>query len=194
MRYINPRQYLRIKLCAVALVLLLILPSCAVEGGSSVSELLKAVNAEYGRAYSEDSFTLSRNTELVYSAVPEAGTMIRLYADDNFVVFRAVITTVKNLKYAETACAEFTSALSGEAYADCFRAVKSAEKDGSSPIGDRVLIFVDAAGSKTFISCKESDVINTSDKPTLKRYVDDEDVSRPTVGNSTAEAADDPGR
>ncbi|MBQ7549417.1 MAG: hypothetical protein IJT03_06910 [Clostridia bacterium] len=184
-------RYLKI---ITVLAALLTLASCAVEGGSSVSELLEAVNDEYGRAYSEDSFTLSRSTELVYSAVPEAGTMIRLYADTNYVVFRAVITTVKNLKYAETACAEFTSALTGEAYADSVKAVKTAEKDGSSPIGDRIIIFVDVAGSKTFIICGESDVINTSDKPTLKRFVDDEDVSRPTVGDGTASTADEPDR
>ena len=178
--------------CLILLSALLLLTSCAVDSGSSVSELLSAVNDEYGREYSEDSFTLSRNTELVYSAVPEAGTMIRLYADKSYVVFRAVITTVKNLKYAETACAEFTSALAGEAYADCVRAVKSAEADGSAPIGDRIIIFVDAAGSKTFIICGKSDELNTSDKPTLKRYVDDADVSRPTAdaGETSASGND----
>ena len=91
-----------------------------------------------------------------------------------------VTSLVRNSDF-QSLCSEVTRAFTGLGSSESAKLVKSAFV---SPVehDDFKLMLIDSKAGYTFLINHISDELNTNEYPTLKRYINKEDISRPTIG------------
>lgn len=167
---------------SAAIILPLLLGGCTADSECDINELLPLLNERGGYSLSTDKFTVTKGEKYCYSAFINEHTLLCIYADENGVISRCTVTTDRGfsnsyMKLCGDAAAVICS--SGE---DIMQAVT---KQGRWKSNVWQAILLESEAGKTFLINRISDPMNTNGKPTLKREIRKEDISRPTAAAET---------
>lgn len=168
----------------LCLFLLLTLSACRPQSGADVNEFLKILGTGNIISAEAESFRITKESERYrYSYAVNDSTMLCLYADKDGVIVQCTVTSfIKNSEYFNI-CAEITRTFTGRTADESRKLVKSAFDSPVVSDGYK-LALIDSQAGFTFLVNHESDELNTNEYPTLKRHIDEKDISRPTAGRT----------
>lgn len=157
--------------------------SCTAQTQTDINEFLKILGT--GNVLSAESadfrITKSDNNRYRYSYAVDDNTMLCLYSGKDGVIVQCTVTSLVRNSDFQSLCTEVTRAFTGLGSSESAKLVKSAFV---SPVeqDDFKLLLIDSKVGYTFLINHISDELNTNEHPTLKRHINKEDISRPTIG------------
>lgn len=177
--------------CVLCVVLFLSLCACTPQNETDINEFLKILETGNIVSASAEDFRITKDSERYrYSYVVNDKMMLCLYSDKNGVIIQCTVTSlVKDAEFS-SACSEITRTFTGKSSKKSKELVKSAFYAPIISDGYK-LVLIDSQTGFTFIINHESDELNTNEYPTLKRHIDEEDISRPTVSQTELSTIND---
>lgn len=175
MKYIS---LLCVFLCTVFLC------SCTVQREMNTEEFIKKVNAGEEILPPAESFKAYRDGEyLRYSRVMEKHLMLNLYSQSDGKIQRITLVTDKPDEEYRKLRPLLLSAFTDKSVNECKKLIAEAEKSVNIFFDIYCISVINCDIGETFLISRSADEINTNEYPTLKKHIDDRDISRPTAGN-----------
>ena len=163
-------------------IMLVFLTSCMSTDQKNIHELIKSVNESDNMSLKFEDFTLTQGEELTYSYLTDGNSLISLYSSSTGDIIRCSVTGEKKNEEFLTTCKAIVSAFTGEPEEDSETAIRRAIAAGRSEFYRYVLLCVKSDAGISIIACHSGDEFLTNQSPTLKRHIDNDDISRPTIG------------
>lgn len=172
------------KILAVSiLIAALTLCSCTAQKETNINEFLKTLDMGNVLSAEESDFRITKSNEdrYRYSYAINNKTMLCLYSGTDGIIIQCTVTSLVNNSYFQSLCSEITRCFTGLNETESKKLVNSAF-DSPVEINGFKLLLIDSQVGYTFLINHISDEINTNEHPTLKKHIEKEDVSRPTIG------------
>ncbi len=161
------------------ILFILTLTACSSQSKIDINRYLDEIYFSDSSDLSIDDFLLtSKGDEYVYKAVKN-GALLSVFCNSKGEITQIVITTQKRSEFYDRLCIASIKAFAGSSQAE--NEYKKAVATGEAYTGDFKVTFSDYQIGQTIIINQKSDEINTNNNPTLKRYINEKDISRPTL-------------
>lgn len=174
------------KILSVILALFL-LSSCVSKSEKDINELLKNFEEEISAA---DFRVTYEDERYKYSALLNNSLMC-VYADKNGISVQITVSTEKPDNSFSVLCRNSICSFTGFSQSESNRLFTQLQKDKRIKKGKYNLVLSEFDFGTVFIINLRDDKLNTNEHPTLKRPVEEEDISRPTMGMKTAQQLSD---
>ncbi len=164
-----------------SLLITSLLTACVGQERLNIDELLKKYNSISGSELKSSMFAVSKSgNDFVYKKA-ENGALLCLYAAEDGEIIQCTVTVKNgNEKTFEPLCVSITEAFTG------FSDEKSRNLFKNPGVSGKIKLTVnDYELGKTMILNKSDNELNTNAMPTLKREIDEKDIARPTLPNTT---------
>lgn len=165
------------KILPVILALLL-LSSCVSKSEKDINELLKGFEGEISAA----DFRVTREDERYKYSALFGNSLMCVYTDKNGIAVQITISTEKPDKSFSGLCRNLICSFAGFSQSESDRLFTQLQKDKRIEKGKYNLVLSEFDFGTVFIINLRDDELNTNEHPTLKRPVEEEDISRPTMG------------
>lgn len=172
-----------LKIISLALILMLF-SSCISTDDKNIHEFIKLLNTTEYLDLNYEDFALTKNDELIYSYMTQEKSLLSLYSTSTGAITRCSVSSEKNTEDFLKLCIATITAFTNESVDECESAIDRSFAVGKSEISNSVLLTIKNDVGITFIVCHNTDDILSNQKPTLKRHIDEKDISRPTIGEN----------
>lgn len=163
----------------VSLLLIISLTGCAGQRQLNINEFLDKFNRLSSEALESEMFGISKEEYFVYSLL-HGQNLLCLYCAKDGEIIQCTVTCKETSAEFEQLCVNIIST---------FTSLDTAESrkyfDSCGKRNGYVLTVNDYDIGTTMILNREDNPLNTNDYPTLKRYVDESDIARPTLSDTT---------
>ena len=166
------------------LLCLCMLCSCTEQREMNIEEYISKINAENEILPSAEKFTVYRNNEKYrYSAVLSQHLMLNIASGtDGEITEITLVTDRPDKRYSELRPV-LLSAFTDKGIEECTQLISDAENKVKLSFGMYNIAVIDCGSAETFLINYADDELNTNECPTLKRHVDQIDISRPADNN-----------
>lgn len=169
----------------IPFVLIILLTSCIEQREADIGIFTDCLNSKGCLCIDTDSYKItSENGRYRYSYMPDSNTLLCVYTDNNGIVVQCSLTVLKADENFRKMCICLSDAFM---YESSEKAVGKAFRNGSADIDGYRLALIDSSVGQTFLINHSDDEINTNENPTLKKHIDEKDVSRPILKSDNAE-------
>lgn len=172
------------KLMRIAAVLaaLILLTSCVSQSGQDINDFTESLNTLGSFILGTDAYRITAEDERHrYAQMPDDDTLICIYTGSDGYVVQCTLTALKDDKSFRQRCADIAEVFIGS---NANKLTEKAFSDGSAEGSDCKLTLIDSDIGKTFLINRYDDELNTNGSPTLKKHINPEDVTRPTLGEN----------
>ena len=172
-------------LCLI--ICLVMLCSCVSQREMNIGEFIKKVNSEAEILPSSDTFDVYRDGELYrYSKLLNEHLLLCIYSDTDGTAARITLTSEKpDRQYADLRPV-LLSAFTGKTADECKKIISEAENAVNISKDIYTIAIIKVGEAETFLISYSDDIINANGCPTLKRHINEKDISRPTIGTQKA--------
>jgi hypothetical protein len=170
------------------LIIILTFTSCVSQKDDNISEFINKLNTQYGKNYSESDFIITENNRTTYSLMIDDNTLICLYADGNYIIIQATITTDSaDYTTIQETVSEIMSVLCNCSKEESDKISAQIKDTVKSEINGYRITYCNYNCGQTVIINRITDELNTNENPTLKDYINEDEISRPVLSESETE-------
>lgn len=157
---------------------LILLTSCTSNSKADVNILL----SRFDESLSFEAFKITyENNRYKYSSMIDSNTLLCIYTDKDGIAVQCTLTCEKESKGFNKSCIKLTEAFTCLNEGESKKLLNDAIKDGRADNGEYNLVFERNKLGTVFIINNSDDALTTNENPTLKRHVDEDEISRPTL-------------
>lgn len=162
-----------------SLFIIISLTGCVGQQEINIDEFLKKYNLVSNEALDSSMFNIFEDGNYIYSMIHDQN-LICIYSDENGNIVQCTVTSKSptNANF-DKLCIDIICAFTD------FDKEKSSEFYKCGGTSERYKLFInDYEIGKTMILNFKTNEINNNNYPTLKRYVNEDDIARPTLTNN----------
>lgn len=163
----------------VSLLLIISLTGCVGQRQLDINEFLNKFNRLSGEALESEMFDISKEEYFVYSLL-HGQNLLCLYCTRDGEIIQCTVTCKEASKDFEQLCINIIST-----FTDLDTVESRNFFDTCGNHDEFNLTLNDYSIGTTMILNKESNPLNTNNYPTLKKPIDEEDIARPTLSDTT---------
>lgn len=168
-----------IKLVIPLLFIVISLTACVGQRKLDANEFLNKYNLLSGEALNKEELEIAEGEYFTYRLL-HGENLLCLYSNEDGEIFRCTVTAKSKSEDFDTFCINIIRSFTD------LNANESRDFLQNGGTEGKYNLFVNDYGiGKTMILNKKSDPLNSNGNPTLKRYVDEKNIARPTLSDTT---------
>lgn len=162
-------------------LIIIALTGCVGQQEKNIDEFLKKFNLIGNETLTSSMFDVTESNDYYIYSLLHSQNLICIYSGKDGVVLQCTVTSKSPTDSSfDELCINITACFTD------YDKQKSADFYKNGGDCDRYHLFINDYGiGKTMILNLKSNEINSNDYPTLKRPVDEKDIARPTLNEST---------
>lgn len=164
----------------IAILLMLSFTACVSQSKPDVYEFAGELGAYFGDEINIDDFTVRKDKQIVYEYLLNPHTLLCLYTDNSGIISQCTLTNDEENVNFYVFCEKIADIFCEADKSD----VEKIKNGGKIQIEDYLMVMNVYDVGRTFIINFADNEINTNTFPTLKGYIDEKEISRPTAIDS----------
>lgn len=162
------------------LTIILTLTACSSQSKIDINGYLKKINENNTEKISIENFLLtSKDGEYIYKNAVNSNILLCLYCNSKGEITQITVTCQKKTAQFDELCINSVSAFTKSEQSK--KNFNKAVTTGNDEFSQYKITYIDYSVGKTVIINYSDSKINTNQNPTLKDYIEEEDISRPTL-------------
>lgn len=178
------------KLMRIAAVFaaMLTLSACVSQKEADINIFTERLNSTEKFSLNADCYRIvSENGRYKYSQMIDDNTLLCVYADSGGIVVQCTLTVLKSDSVFRKRCIAVIQSFLLNDEGSCSKLAESAFTNGSAISDGYKLTLIDSKVGTTFLVNRSDDELNTNESPTLKKHIDKNDITRPTLGREKSD-------
>lgn len=172
-------------LLIIQFAVIILLSSCTGQKEADIGIFTQRLNNSEAFGIEAEAYRITAEGErFKYSYLPDNNTLLCIYTDSDGIVVQCTLTVFKADSAFQKRCTALSDSL---LLTDCEKQVAAAFKNGSADYNGYKMTLIQSNIGQTFLINHTDDEINTNDSPTLKKHIEKDDITRPTLGAGNAE-------
>lgn len=161
---------------------LILLSSCVGQRELDVNEFIKKANASVEILPSAENFNIYREDKAYrHSAMINENMILNFYSLSDGKIQRITLTTDAPDKEYDKLCSVLLETMCDLTVQEAEKILSNAENSVNVKFGIYCIAIIKSDIGETFLISYADDEINSNNCPTLKKHINDEDVTRPTA-------------
>ncbi len=168
----------------IILTSIFILLFCACENKSNydLNEFLISFNKNGGYDFKAADFTVTKETDYIYSVLTDNNTLLTLYANDNNEIIQCTVTTNKNEnKNYYKLCNEVLRTITKSSSEDSQKNINKVRTLKKAEYNGWLLTEIKSEIGTVFLINRQTNELNTNNLPTLKEDIEKNEITRQTA-------------